>query len=946
MRKYLLLFIIVMILVLSGCPGTVSPDAADTEINRQFDSAAASVLSPPAAAAGIRFAGEYRDETANPAAATASSAMVGTATADLLLDDQFDTFDTATWYAIEEKTNQSAERHLQIAGGQLVITTAETDRNPFLYSQVWPMPAGGTIRISRRARVSYANEYFAGGFFLMQTNDDSLIPAEGRTEEVVVGVQHLNFTYDRGRYPITTGFLAITPNYKADGQYAAITDAPFGQWIEEVLEYQPATGKATYWLNGTSYQLQSKMADQNWFRVSMNAYGWYTGHRAEVDLLRVEVLSDAGQAQARPEKLPDGYAVVQELFSTTAEPAETDTLFDAGNGLSVKLPPFALSQQAELKIESLAGSSDTLAAWKVTCGPVTAFDAFLEFSVPYPGAGKTGPAAADELIAVTWNAAESAWQQEYGRFESDRIVVLLDHLTTVALMPRGDAPSSQLKLELPDFLSAENFRDHIWEPFGAGHTWSSQAGAFTGLLVDFPLLEKLNVAMENLGYVVSLANIADKMMKDDMQGASSEAIKAAVSWTASSIGGSAMTIASLGIFAIDYSLSTFATTVLEADYQAFERAFRRANANYNKRSREEWIQVITNILRQAHTTDQAKNMFEAALNSYTTKLWQGSGSDMYDEFLIYVSEEKNSQGLTYLGGLNEQNQQRMSETWKAELYRDLLPLFSIIIRREQARLISQRPARERQLSSQLQKVAAVQVQLNGLPAGYEVQAALFHGQSALAAIGFQSGVSSLQVGNTMAHFLEKGAPDSIAIRVRYSDKGKTVYKNWFQQFSLRDWNSEVSFNLKELLAAAPEENSDEENDDEQPADRRGTEVPASLPTLKGGGNGGSWELVNDILTITRTSSEYDFSKPVGITYTLRSDFWEDESIYAGAEFISHTILEWSEDSPNASGVMRYKLVEEIKFRVQRPESGDVTLFMWQGKDGGLSVWKTGMTIRK
>lgn len=929
-----IVLIIFCCLLTTSCPSGLPGGSA---IDKEFDKAALPSTEEGQNIQTLRFAGEYKTETsASPARSM------------LIFSDEFNSFDQAAWYALEEKTGQSGAHHVSISNDQLVISTTQTDRNPFLYSKAWAIPSSGLLRISRKVRVSYANDYFAGGFYLMQTNSEALQLSQDRKEEVLVGVMHLNFTYDPGRYPLTKGFVAITPDYKTTGNFAAIENAPFGQWVEEVLEYEPATGKARYILNGREYALTSKPADMPWFKVSMNAYGWYTGHKAEVDWIKIEVIQNSETQHAS--KTPGGFRTEDTLVSTTVQPSELPVTVAAGDKVSLTLPAYALQEPAVLTIEKLSVQGNVLAAWNVTCGAITQFEDHLEFTVPYPQTVFKDADKAKQIIAVSWNSKGQVWQQEYARFEKDKLVILLDHLTAVAIMPREDAPSSEYNTSLPEFLTRENFRDYVWTPFAEGHTWASQAGSFTNLLGEFPLMETLNTALENIGYVMSIVNIADKVINDDLKGASEEAVKAALSWAGSSVGTSAMTIASLGTFALEYSLNTFATAVLDADFRAFERAFRRANERFNQRSNEEWIQIITNILKKAQTVEQAKNMLDTALNHYTTKLWQDSGSTMYEEFIIYVSEEKGSQGFTYLGGLNEKNQRQMSENWKAELYPKLIPLFNIIAKREQVKLMNKKPVFDRQLKEQLGQRAQVKVLLKGLPQGYEVQAGFFRGQKGLSASRFQTD-STIVLTTPLSLFLDKGAPDSIAIRVRYSKNGKTMTKSWFQKFTLRRWNSEVLFDVSQLLAqdgtasgdTAEKTNLESGNDNEQ-QDKRGTEV-ASSQKITGSGYGGSWELVGDILTITRSEITTSSTKPENVVFSLRTDFDKFDSLYEGAEFISHSILEWSEYGPNAYGYMQHKLVEEIKFKVTRPDK-PVYLFLWAEHNGSVSTWKAAIQVYK
>lgn len=202
--------------------------------------------------------------------------------------DDFDQVDRSLWFVWEEKTYRTVYEKLRTENGNLVIEATETDRNPFVFSKAFPLIPDSLIRVKRRVRVHYANDYLNASFSLQQTDHDGLEPSRDANRSGLIGNQYLNFQYDKGRYPITKGLLVSTPGYKENGQFVALEENVFDRWIEEEFEYNTANGEAVYRIDGREFPLQSVKADQPYFRVYMNAYGWYTGHKVEVDYIEIE----------------------------------------------------------------------------------------------------------------------------------------------------------------------------------------------------------------------------------------------------------------------------------------------------------------------------------------------------------------------------------------------------------------------------------------------------------------------------------------------------------------------------------------------------------------------------------------------------------------------------------------------------------------------------------
>ncbi len=945
-------------LLFISCPGDVD---GEYSFDAPFGDA-------PEAAPGFWRSGGAPALVEVTAEAWASGPAAGGPAGAVAFRDEFDAFDRASWYAVEEKTGADAMGRLAASGGALVISTKDVDRNPFVYGKAFPMPASGTVRVTRRARISYANDYFAGGFFLQQA--DAEIPKAGVAEPALVGVLHVNFSYDPGRYPLTKGFVAVTDGFKAPGTFATIENAPFGQWIEETLVYEPATGKAAYILDGVEYPIAAAPASKPYFRVAMNAYGWYTGHRAEVDWIGVETLAPAAAAP--------GFGAGTELVSRRLEPSE-DAIVVEARDVKVTLPPLALDSAQDFRVTALGSGSGALAAWDVDCGSVTSFDSFLEIELPYPDASALpGEKPADKLIAVTWDPESGAWRQELAEFRDDRAVVRMDHLTTVALAPRGDAPSSELAefvAETADVggLSKADVLNDAWQSLVEGAGWAGTAGDWTSMLAELPALEKLNGELERIGDAAVYVDILQKVMAGDTEALKQTAIDMALSWAGGKItdalAATGYQIASIGTFAIDYSLNTFATTLLDAEFRAYEWAYQEFYREY-ERTLPEWYDLVTRILQRADNPQNARAMLYAEFGAHAEKLWlyQSSDYDKWTDFDSMVAEAKDSRvGVTL--SLTPEVKEKISANYKAVLAQRLTAVIARAAENVRTRLVKYQYGYQRDAERYLRNEATIRVAVTGMGEGQRVRAALYRGDKKLVQSPAIFADGELVIAAPLEFFLEKGAPDRVVYWVGTEKGGKRSSEYFSEEFRIGSLVSELSFRLgnpPEKFDLPKKADDDKVKPEEKSA---GADVAADksaagkeLAVDKSGGTsdappgtsgkdavttGGSdalrWELRGEDLLITLTETT-TVDSGTDHSYWLGTDFNDGEKRYEGASFAGYARVKKEAAGQNAYGYDRWLIVEEIKFKVARPKGDSVRLFLWVKSAQG-SVWVHKTTVR-
>lgn len=207
----------------------------------------------------------------------------------MVFSDDFNSFNLENWFVLEEKTGNSVPEKARIDEGNLIIESLVTDRNPFFHSRPVAVGPGDILRIRRRVLPEPANNYTTLGMVVYGTDDESM-PFNRESYAPLAILHYLDFQYDPGRFPTTKGTVLSMPDWKETGQFKVWTPLT-GQWVEEDWEIHTGTGKVICRINGQETQLQGSPLNSPFVRISMDSYGWHTGHKVTVDYVHITLES-------------------------------------------------------------------------------------------------------------------------------------------------------------------------------------------------------------------------------------------------------------------------------------------------------------------------------------------------------------------------------------------------------------------------------------------------------------------------------------------------------------------------------------------------------------------------------------------------------------------------------------------------------------------------------
>ena len=171
--------------------------------------------------------------------------------------------------------------------GEMRILRLVTDRG--LGARTSPIRIDPTrpLRISRRAKVYAANDFFDGSMDVRITG----------YPEKRFGISYANYHYRGAGETITVGFSLFRHDSNSHRFIDRKTDASplippvWGRWFEERLIYDPRTGDVRYQIDGRerlSYNVGPLPPNASSITLTFSTWGWYTGHYQHMDWIRVE----------------------------------------------------------------------------------------------------------------------------------------------------------------------------------------------------------------------------------------------------------------------------------------------------------------------------------------------------------------------------------------------------------------------------------------------------------------------------------------------------------------------------------------------------------------------------------------------------------------------------------------------------------------------------------
>ncbi|OPL15005.1 MAG: hypothetical protein AVO34_00370 [Firmicutes bacterium ML8_F2] len=405
------------------------------------------------------------------------------------------------------------------------------------------------------------------------------------------------------------------------------------------------------------------------------------------------------------------------LISTTVEPSEEEQIFGREGSVMVKIPGDMLEEPTDLNVtflgdyETRPADAELEEVYKITLGDYQELPGVLEIEMPYELSDiPQGESAEYYYGALYYNEESGTWDQVVHDLDPAKNVLTLYtyHLTDFAKVKRSssDPDSPMAMVSRPIFLPASVYSletDEVAEllsEMGSGGTpgdgavkmgWDSATEMFgiigTGStfleeVLAVSTLNSINSAMGEMGLGLAFVNLAINLDQDNTAPAVLGFTKDLGNYALGKWGTSAMKIASVGVFAIDYSLNKFATTAIAGREQMYVDAYKKyyyRNSKYSTlpgfkvKNNVGWYKTFYWITKDSSSPAEAEKKIAEAIDSYVYAFWNDP------QGMSFVFGDM-GQGFSYSGGDNPPLEKSIAENHKAELVNSLQPVFRRLAR--------------------------------------------------------------------------------------------------------------------------------------------------------------------------------------------------------------------------------------------------------------------------
>ncbi len=162
------------------------------------------------------------------------------------------------------------------ANGVLTISEDKTDAGGAVKSVPFMVKRGDVLKLTRKVRI------FPKGNF---RNTSAFISKKGKP----VAQYRYSYRYKKfadGVYFVFGGKESVTP--------------PWGEWFTEIVTYNTKTGETTYSIPGRGKMSRTfGTLPVSTFQLLFDAYGWFTGHKVEIDYVKLEKITAVKKPSAK-----------------------------------------------------------------------------------------------------------------------------------------------------------------------------------------------------------------------------------------------------------------------------------------------------------------------------------------------------------------------------------------------------------------------------------------------------------------------------------------------------------------------------------------------------------------------------------------------------------------------------------------------------------------------
>jgi len=373
----------------------------------------------------------------------------------------------------------------------------------------------------------------------------------------------------------------------------------------------------------------------------------------------------------------------------------------------------------------------------------------------------------------------------------------------------GYDPGKIMSQQSDDYLAAS------WSSAMELYGLESAGLSFAENVLDMAQLSDFNNIVGNFGFGLALVNSAMDAKKGDKEKAVLETLKNTYNFVAGKIMNSkALNVAFIGVFAIDYALTTFANEAISGRKELYKKVFNNFNREQIDRGKtlRWWKKEIFWAVVDSKDPSKFEAIVEAQIQKYIKDFWDK------DIDRAIIQSELAKHAWTFNGGINE----KMKNELNAEFRLYILQYIQLVIEDLQQKFLfdAKQALQENatnfanKLNQEHQLKCQIELDEKEDPKLYKGFKVVFEaGTEEMKKLwtGYLDEEASLDFNCTYAGFLDAGMPHTATLFIPINVE-KEEYEEIKQSFKLNPAKGSVpiNFNVKKELADGPWEISEYE----------------------------------------------------------------------------------------------------------------------------------------